>query len=84
MNIAALNRHMYSIAEAACLLRNNATTLRRWLDGSGHHLPVIRPKATGSEVVRPGLCKRWVLSQRHGVGGANPSGRKGVTSGHRP
>ena len=51
MDFAAMHRDMYSIGEAARLLRINAATLRRWLDGSRRHPPVIRPERTRSEVV---------------------------------
>lgn len=55
MSLAVLDRPLYSHVEAARLLGVPARTLHRWLEGatrSGvHYDPVIRPAATGSDVV---------------------------------
>lgn len=53
--IEVLDRPLYSVWEAAFLLRISSQTLRRWLEGWTHrgveYLPVIREESTGSEAV---------------------------------
>jgi len=51
MDIEAMHREIYSVPEAARLLRLSAATLKRWLDGNNRRPPVIRAAATGSEAV---------------------------------
>ncbi len=50
-----LERQLYTVGEAARLLRLPSSRLRRWLEGftaSGRYYePVIRPQPTGSDVV---------------------------------
>jgi hypothetical protein len=53
--VAVLDRPLYTVGQAARLLRIPSQTLRRWLDGTtvqgGSYPPVIREEATGSEIV---------------------------------
>jgi uncharacterized protein (DUF433 family) len=53
--VAVLDRELYSIAEAARLLRIPSAKLRRWLDGYERggrtYPPVIRQRPTGSDMV---------------------------------
>lgn len=55
MAVTTLDRHLYSVGEAARLLGVPSQTLRRWLEGatiSGRsYPPVIRPAPTGTETV---------------------------------
>lgn len=55
MAVDLLERPLYSIGEAAALLRLPSSTLRRWLEGAEiagkRYPPVVRPVATGSEAV---------------------------------
>lgn len=55
MAVALLDRPLYSIAEAAILLRLPGYTLRRWLEGAEvagvTYPPVIRAAGTGSDAV---------------------------------
>lgn len=50
-----LERQLYTVGEAARLLRLPSSTLRRWLEGftagGRFYEPVIRPQPTGSDVV---------------------------------
>lgn len=45
---AVLERPMYSLAEAAHLLRMSESTLRWWLEGKDEYDPVLRTEPTGS------------------------------------
>ena len=49
--ITVLEREMYTVAEAARLLRVPPSTLTWWLEGRDKYLPVIRPERTGSKNV---------------------------------
>ncbi|HUF14806.1 MAG TPA: hypothetical protein VMQ46_02845 [Acidimicrobiia bacterium] len=51
MTIEVLDRELYTIGEAARLLRVPASTLRWWLEGRDHYPPVIRMEATGASTV---------------------------------
>ena len=55
MNVTVLDREVYSMGEAARLLRVPRATLRSWIDGytrAGiHYEPVIRETSTGKNVV---------------------------------
>jgi uncharacterized protein (DUF433 family) len=51
MGIDVLNREIYTIAEAARLLRVSPSTLRWWLEGRDEYPPVVRPEASGSGAV---------------------------------
>lgn len=63
--VALLDREMFSVAEAARLLRVPTSTLRWWLEGRGKHRPVIRPEPRGSgtvtwgEFVEAGLLRQY-------------------------
>lgn len=46
-----LDRPMYEYTQAAHLLRVPASTLRWWLEGRAHHLPVLRERAQGNTVL---------------------------------
>lgn len=49
--VQVLQRELYTITEAAHLLRISPSTLRWWLDGRDPHEPVIRSRPTGSSNV---------------------------------
>ncbi|MCK9900536.1 hypothetical protein CC117_10975 [Parafrankia colletiae] len=55
MTVAALEREIYSVGEAARLLAVRPARLRSWVDGYTrgqiHYEPVIRPEHTGSELI---------------------------------
>jgi uncharacterized protein (DUF433 family) len=55
LSIHVIERPLYSVAEAARLLRLPARTLRRWLEGAKvrgrYYNPVIRPEPNGSDAV---------------------------------
>jgi hypothetical protein len=51
MGVEVLQIELYTIAEAARLLRVPASTLRWWLEGRDEYPPVIRPEPTGSGTV---------------------------------
>jgi uncharacterized protein (DUF433 family) len=51
MNVDVLHRELYTISEAARLLRIPASTLRWWLEGRDQYAPVIRPEPTGAGAV---------------------------------
>ncbi len=51
MGVDVLGRELYTIAEAARLLRIPPSTLRWWLEGRDEYPPVIRPEPTGSGIV---------------------------------
>jgi uncharacterized protein (DUF433 family) len=53
MSVMVLDRELYTVSEAARLLRMPASTLRWWLDGrpAEGYPPVIRPEPTGSNAV---------------------------------
>ena len=55
MAVTLLKRELYSVGEAARLLRVNARTLMNWLDGyerrGVHYPPVVRSEQTGSELL---------------------------------
>lgn len=52
MNVAVLDREMYSEAAAAGLLRVAPSTLHWWLEGRPpRYRPVIRPESTGRRIV---------------------------------
>lgn len=55
MALTTIDRPLYSIGEAARLLRLPSQTLRRWLEGAKvkgvSYKPVIRQQATGSDAV---------------------------------
>jgi uncharacterized protein (DUF433 family) len=68
-DVVMLEREMFTVMEAARLLRVPDATLRWWLDGGPRrgkvYPPVIRPKATGSttvtwgEFVEAGLLRQY-------------------------
>jgi uncharacterized protein (DUF433 family) len=75
-DVAVLDREMFSVGEAAKLLRVPDPTLRWWLDGKRtpggkSYRPVIRPEPTGSpsvtwgEFVEAGLLRQY--RRVHGV-----------------
>ncbi len=51
MGVEVLSRELYTVAEAARLLRIPPSTLRWWLEGREEYPPVIRPEPTGSGLV---------------------------------
>lgn len=51
MGVEVLHRELYTIGEAARLLRVPASTLRWWLEGRDEYPPVIRQESTGSGTV---------------------------------
>ena len=51
MSIEVLDRELYTIGEAARLLRVPASTLRWWLEGRDHYPPVVRSESTGASTV---------------------------------
>ena len=69
MDITILNRRVYSLADAAEILRVSASTLLWWLDGGERgrreYLPVIRAEPTGernltwAEFVEAGLLRQY-------------------------
>jgi uncharacterized protein (DUF433 family) len=68
-DVAVLDREMFTVGEAARLLRTPDSTLRWWLEGGDHrgkpYPPVIRPEPTGSatvtwgEFVEAGLLRQY-------------------------
>ena len=65
MGIDVLNRELYTIAEAARLLRLPKSTLRWWLEGRDQYPPVVRPEPTASgkvtwgEFVEAGFLREY-------------------------
>jgi uncharacterized protein (DUF433 family) len=51
MTVQVIDRELYTVAEAARILRMPPSTLRWWLEGKRGHQPVIRLEATGSNAV---------------------------------
>lgn len=51
MGVEVLDRELYTVGEAARLLRVPASTLRWWLEGRDQYAPVIRPEPTGGGAV---------------------------------
>ncbi|MGH8910680.1 MAG: DUF433 domain-containing protein, partial [Egibacteraceae bacterium] len=53
MSVAVLERELYTVGEAARLLRMPVSTLKWWLEGrpSEGRPPVLRPEPTGSNAV---------------------------------
>ena len=51
MGVEVLHRELYTIGEAARLLRVPPSTLRWWLEGRDEYPPVIRQEPTGSGTV---------------------------------
>ena len=47
MTVQVIDRELYTIPEAARILRMPASTLRWWLEGKRGHQPVIRLDPTG-------------------------------------
>lgn len=64
-DITVLDRPLYSLTEAARILRVPASTLRWWLEGRDDYPPVIRVSPTGStevtwgEFVEAGLLREY-------------------------
>jgi uncharacterized protein (DUF433 family) len=48
---ATIERELYTVADAARILRMPPSTLQWWLEGRGTHPPVIRVRPTGSRAV---------------------------------
>jgi hypothetical protein len=72
--VTILDRPLYSVTEAARLLRIPSASLRRWLEGwdvkGTHYEPVIRPVATGldavtwAEFIEAGFLREYRLAKR--------------------
>jgi uncharacterized protein (DUF433 family) len=65
MSVAVLDRELYTVPEAARILKVPPSTLRWWLDGRQHHPPVLRasrtdsPNVTWGEFVEAGFVREY-------------------------